>query len=309
MHSPVWQDNHPSYEMAEGWSDWEYYSDDYYDQESPTRDREIPGESGKVKAIGRKRRNSVSEGRKVRKRRKLVQTNNLPRPSLGESTESDASEACSPAPIVKWKEELARPEICVATDYESERVALLKDWRERFRVASWNSRSHTLTQEAGRNLDTVTVAIEHQCQRLGRPKQGSLAACSTCGPLPTRAKQSLTGSGISGNSPMRKECSNATGSVRNYSALTQSLGTNEGKDQGRGANHLSGTIKLREFAANIPHQAKVPGLKRKSQEDEPTPVSDSVPVQTKPRLVKSTGASVVELKKPVTRQSKRLKRE
>ncbi|KAL9117236.1 MAG: hypothetical protein Q9187_006231 [Circinaria calcarea] len=299
MHSPVWQDNDPSYEMAEGWSDWEYYSDDYYDQESPTRDRQTPGNSGKIKAIGRKRRNSVSEGRQVRKRRKLVQTNNPPQP---------------PAPIVKWKEELSRPESRVVGDYESERVALLKDWRQRFRVASWNSRSRTLTQVAGQNPDTVTAAIEHQCQRLGRPKQGSPTACSTCEPLPTRAKQSLTGSDTSGNSPTRNECPDATGNVRSYSALTRKLGTNEGNGptdhdgQGRGANHLSGTIKLREFAANILHQAKVPGRKRKSQEDEPTPEPDSVSVQTKPLFIQSTGASLVELTKPVTRQSKRLKR-
>lgn len=319
MYSPVWQDN-PSYEMAEVWSDWEYYSDDYYDQESPTKGKRLSEDSNKAGLTGGKRKKGSGDERIIRKRRKLVKTTGISKLSLGDPIGSDASEGCSPPSVVKWREGFSSPKAHLVIDRETERVALLKDWRERFRVTPENSqRLGTLTPVSPYpNLENLAASIESKSKQHRRPKQERPAAFPTCRYLPSRGKKSLNSPDTSSDPTPWNEHSNANGHISTDSALTRTLGTNGGKrstdrqdGQRTDASHSSATTKLREFAAKLSHQVKVPSYKRKrkTQENKPMPEPDNLLIQTKPRFVKDAGGAAVTLSTPVTRQSKRLKRE
>ena len=318
MHSPVWHDNHPSYEMAEVWSDWEFYSDDYYDQESLTKGKLLSEDSDKAGHSGGKRRRGLRDERKIRKRRKLVKTTGISKLSLSYPIGSDASEGCSPTSVVKWREGSFSPNVHLVGDHETERVALLKDWRERFRVIPENGqRLDALTSVSlSPNLDNLAVAIESKPKQYRRPKQENLPASPTCRHFPTRGRKPPNCSDIPSDPTSWNEPSDANGHVSTDSALTRTLGTNGGKrstdyQDGRrtDASHALAPTKLRKFAANLSHQVNVPSRKRKPQEDEPMPEPDSGLIQTKPRFVKDAGGTAVTLSPPVIRQSKRLKRE
>jgi len=77
---------------------------------------------------------------KKRKRRKLESTEEIPELSLGEPLDSDGgpSEPCSPTSVVIWKtEETYTPlKWPIVGDTDGTKVALLKDWRKRFKIAS-----------------------------------------------------------------------------------------------------------------------------------------------------------------------------
>jgi len=136
-------------EYGEDYTDWEgYYSDEYYDDidasksklEIQTSTTAVTSNEKPVAGVGLKRKSAGQRTPKKHKRRKLAPTQDIPELSLGESLDSDGelSEPCSPTPIVIWKtEETFTPlKWPVVGDREGKEVALLKDWRERFKIAS-----------------------------------------------------------------------------------------------------------------------------------------------------------------------------
>ena len=318
MHSPVWQDNHPSYDMVEIWSDWEYYSDDYYDQESQPNGKKPSEDSDKAGLTGRKRRKGSRDELRNRKRGNLMKMTGISKLSLGDPIGSDASEGRSPPSVVKWREESSGPKVHLVDDCETDRVALLQDWRERFGVSPENTLGlGTLTSVLPFPiLGNLAVPIESKSKQHRRPKQESPPASSTSWHYLSRGKKPLKGSGTASDATRWNERPTANGQISTDSASTRIVGTNGGKrstdhqdGQRTDASHSSATTKLREFAADLSHQAKVPSRKRKTQEDEPMPKPDSGSVQTKPCFVKGAGGAAVTPSPPVTRQRKRFKRE
>ncbi|MCJ1247564.1 hypothetical protein MMC30_004778 [Trapelia coarctata] len=143
----------PTYDLAqeysEDYTDYEgYYSDEYYDEIPASKSKSqkqtsatvAKGNEKPVARVGLKRKSAGQPTSRKQKRRKLAPTQDIPELSLGESLESDGdlSEPCSRTPIVIWKtEETFMPlKWPVMGDREGNKVALLKDWRERFKAAS-----------------------------------------------------------------------------------------------------------------------------------------------------------------------------
>lgn len=116
VHSPIMVED-PSLETVDTYSDWEYYSDDYYDDD--------PTIITKHKTNGEPRK----------KRRKLSSTENIPSLSLGSSIVDSSASMANSFKGVLWR-------VPVKTDdkielYEpgkGEQVALLSDWRELFKT-------------------------------------------------------------------------------------------------------------------------------------------------------------------------------
>ena len=106
------------YDQSPDLSDWEYDHDDYWDQDTPSkRKRNSASEDT----------NEINDGPK-KKRRRLDCKKDIPGLSLEGSNTA--------APTVIWKSKrdlLSSPEGPVVSAGQGEKVALLKDWRERFK--------------------------------------------------------------------------------------------------------------------------------------------------------------------------------
>ncbi|KAI9804381.1 MAG: hypothetical protein M1825_001279 [Sarcosagium campestre] len=140
MHSPVWLDTADN--LADNWSDWEYYSDDYYDQERPKRPvRPESTTAGEKLTPGLKRKRVEDD--KTSKRRKL-NTIEIENSALADEAR----------PVVRWRP-TEDPEIIPKLYQEgSERVALLQDWRERFPAAE---RSSSVGESGKQSVKSATL--------------------------------------------------------------------------------------------------------------------------------------------------------
>jgi hypothetical protein len=132
MPSPVYLED-PAFEMMGGYSDWEYYSDDYYDDD-PDLLKNNPQAGSPPAALKSRNRqtNSHTEQKRGRKR-KLVDTEDIPTLSLGgpglvEIVQNIGQNITG----TTWKTEKSVSEKLYHQG-EAKRVALLKDWRSVFR--------------------------------------------------------------------------------------------------------------------------------------------------------------------------------
>ena len=125
--SPPYIDSELDYDESPNLSDWEYDHDDYWDQDNLSK---------RKRNIARENTNKINNGPK-NKRRKLDCKEDIPGfPSEGSNTA---------APTVIWKskhDQLLPLEAPIVRAGQGEKVALLKDWRQRFksqhnRAASW----------------------------------------------------------------------------------------------------------------------------------------------------------------------------
>lgn len=124
MHSPVLVNYDPAVETASLPSDWEYYSDDYWDHDSVKRKTR---KLGKPEDAGGN--SIVTEERISRRRRKPKSTDCIPGLVLGEPRIA--------APTVVWREKKKMPEPPIAPAMDAgnvETVSLLEDWRKRFKL-------------------------------------------------------------------------------------------------------------------------------------------------------------------------------
>ena len=116
MQSPVWLSYDPSYETASVPSDWEFYSDDYWDEESTTKRKRKGDAKEKTIARGDSTGNSAE-----RKRRKLKRTEDVPEMSLDESV------VAAPTVVWKSKSDVLQPfEGPIVSEGQGERISLLK---------------------------------------------------------------------------------------------------------------------------------------------------------------------------------------
>ena len=182
MQSPVYLNDDPSYETASLPSDWEYYSDDYWDEESAKK-RKRKGDALEEIAV---EGNPIEHGLK-RKRRKLEGTGKVPEISLGESAVA--------APTVVWKSKsdvLQPSDGPVVSEGQGERVSLLKDWRERFKVFSNQKHPLSRPSEMQQNGSQKALAVVISSQSVERIDQDALPlrTLSNSHELPSRSKLS-----------------------------------------------------------------------------------------------------------------------
>lgn len=135
MHSPVLRDSDPSDDLAEYWSDWEYYSDDYYDELPARNKQDMASIGGESRQTGEKRRSIANNGGR-RKRRRKDSARDLRGMSFSDRAESGDRGARSITPIVVWRSKDDAKTESITHPGNGERVSLLKDWREMFGVPS-----------------------------------------------------------------------------------------------------------------------------------------------------------------------------
>jgi hypothetical protein len=115
VHSPIFADE-PGYELSEYHSDWEYYSDDYYDDD-PGLLKGNPQEGSPLKSLQPAKRG---------KKRKLADLDQIPDIDLGERAKlRDCIQGTVWAKPAALKDNIFRVG-------KSEKVALLSDWEVRF---------------------------------------------------------------------------------------------------------------------------------------------------------------------------------
>lgn len=151
MQSPVLVNWDPSIELEEDSTDWEYYSDDFWDEEAPKR----------------KRRKVVKDGLEhgkgtARKKRRVKAGESIPELSLGEpATSGDEKSARAEQPVV-WKTKGNSPKPPTVEAGMEENVSILKDWRERFKPQpSKNKKKATSNDISQQAVDEV---IEQQLE-------------------------------------------------------------------------------------------------------------------------------------------------
>ena len=115
IHSPIFADE-PGYELQEYHSDWEYYSDDYFDDD-PDLLKKNPQDGSPLKSQKQSKRG---------KKRKLADLNDIPELDLGERAKlTDCIRGTVWAKPTVWKDNTFR-------SGEADTVALLRDWQKRF---------------------------------------------------------------------------------------------------------------------------------------------------------------------------------
>ena len=179
MHSPVWQDYDPSFDTAEIWSDWEYYSDDYYDVDSPRKKRKINDQGH-----GTNQENDCGSGLK-RRRRKLRATDEIPEMSLEDPLHSDLDGLRQLAPVIIWRSKTEEDHIPVVSEGQEEKIALLKDWREKFKVPFQPKSNLSQREGVARRDSRKALAVVIEQKPAGKSTKGK-----------ERVKDSLQNPGI-----------------------------------------------------------------------------------------------------------------
>ncbi|KAI9875298.1 MAG: hypothetical protein M1830_008652 [Pleopsidium flavum] len=170
MHSPVWQEYDPSYDLTEFWSDWEYYSDDYYDEEPARKEKSMTRIRGGTVHTGGKRKTTSNDGGRW-KRRRLEPTADIPATTLDHFADSGAGTTTFTAPIVLWRSKESPQREPLFQQGNGERVALLKDWREIFGPNTYQGKrgSHMMSNKRilDPGIETQLLAEDHDVERKG----------------------------------------------------------------------------------------------------------------------------------------------
>ena len=132
MPSPVYLED-PAYEMMGGYSDWEYYSDDYYDDDPNLLKNNPQAGSPPASLKLRYGQANSDKAQKRGRKRKLVDTEAIPTlslngPGLVEIVQNIGRNIIG----TTWKVDKPESEEPYRQG-EAKRVALLKDWRNIFR--------------------------------------------------------------------------------------------------------------------------------------------------------------------------------
>lgn len=137
IHSPVLRDHDPSDDLTEYWSDWEYYSDDYYDEAPSRSNKDLLSNGGDSRQTGEKRKFIANNGGR-RKRPKQDSAEDIIRINFADRTGYGDGGSRSNAPIVVWRSKEVAKNETVTHQGNGETVALLKDWREVFGTPSYS---------------------------------------------------------------------------------------------------------------------------------------------------------------------------
>ncbi|KAL9613183.1 MAG: hypothetical protein Q9167_002260 [Letrouitia subvulpina] len=126
MQSPVWINHDPAFDADDIWSDWEYYSDDYYDEQTLKRKRRKIGS----------RDNGLDSASSTTSKPIMELTDQTPELSLNKIYNKDDLGSVRQRPIVMWKSRAKSPQLPIFDEKDAENIAILKDWRERFKLLS-----------------------------------------------------------------------------------------------------------------------------------------------------------------------------
>ncbi|KAL9020869.1 MAG: hypothetical protein Q9185_001940 [Variospora sp. 1 TL-2023] len=149
MHSPVLVNYDPALESAEVWTDWDDYSDDFFDSESPRPKQRKANAMGNAQAAAAKP-----------KRRKRKSSGNLSDFSLGEPASSNGERLHPrPQPTVVWKSRGDSPKLPIIRQGQEEQVSILKDWRSRIKPSPQSSDTKSGTSNGGQRA--IAVVIQH----------------------------------------------------------------------------------------------------------------------------------------------------
>ena len=155
--SPVYVDD-PIYETMNGCSDWEYYSDDYYDDD-PSLLKNNPQQGSPLQRNNVKKPSGLQRGKK----RKLAATSDIPELSLNGDSEPHLRIMRPWFKGTIWK--TSSPDNIEKKLYQpgvGERVALLGNWREVFRenpsIGSKRRQGWSARQPSHENPDTIARA-------------------------------------------------------------------------------------------------------------------------------------------------------
>ncbi len=119
MHSPVLINYDPAFESNDVLTDWDDYSDDYFDFDSPNS----------------KRRKVEKATSPSRKRRIPKSGKSLPELSLGDLMSADEETNARARSIVIWKATEDSQTMPILKHGQEEKVSILKDWKERFKLS------------------------------------------------------------------------------------------------------------------------------------------------------------------------------
>lgn len=131
MHSPILPDYSPIDDLTEFWSDWEFYSDDYYDEEPVKKAETTKSVEGRSSSFGMKRK-TLSKITGRRKRRRKGSTTDISEVISGDNVADPAGKTTSATSIVVWRSKETMKTEPVIHPSGGERVSLLKNWRETF---------------------------------------------------------------------------------------------------------------------------------------------------------------------------------
>lgn len=147
MHSPVWVNYDPAYEASDTWSDWEYYSDDYYDNQTFKRKRRKIGSQD----------NGMGMASDTTSKTIVDPTDQTPDSTLNEIHHGDNLGSVRQRPIVMWKSRAESPQPPIFDEKDAENIAILKDWRERFKVPSPTEPKGTMQRHENQRAIAVVI--------------------------------------------------------------------------------------------------------------------------------------------------------
>ncbi|KAL8740303.1 MAG: hypothetical protein Q9190_006978 [Brigantiaea leucoxantha] len=147
MQSPVWLNYDPDIDIDECWSDWDYYSDDFYDDEALKSKRQ---------EISHVQPGSQAAGERASKS-KIRPTDKISELSSGEAYDYTRRRSIQQRPIVRWKSRSTSPQLPVLDKNEGETVTLLKDWKERFKIQPSLAARRALRRSEGQRAFAVVI--------------------------------------------------------------------------------------------------------------------------------------------------------
>lgn len=148
LHSPVYLDEIAGYELQEYHSDWEYYSDDYMDDDPALEHRDLI---------------EHQTSRKRGKKRKLVETKDIPALDLNETKLITRS-----IKGTVWAKP-GRTEPPTHTVGQGDRISLMKNWRQVFSIkdGGWGRRTDATDNDESwaKDLGLADMGLQPQRQK------------------------------------------------------------------------------------------------------------------------------------------------
>ncbi|KAL8660923.1 MAG: hypothetical protein Q9202_006099 [Teloschistes flavicans] len=151
VQSPCLVNYDPGIELDDGWTDWEYYSDDFWDDETPKPKRQ------KVLNDG------IEHGQATgRKRRRMKAGERIPELSLGETATLDEEKLAAIEQPVVWKIRGNSPKPPTVKAGKGEKVSILKDWKARFKPQPSRSKGKATSKSVSQ--PAMAVGIDQQLE-------------------------------------------------------------------------------------------------------------------------------------------------
>ena len=294
--------------MAEVWSDWEYYSDDYYDQESSKGDRKAPKGVHHVGYNSGEKRKILDDDSITRKWKK-ARTENIPLQALDSTAENGRTMTSESPWNLRWKEKDNRSGIPIFNNHQQMgKVALLKDWRERFKVSAHkDSHGPSLPAEYVTQQSPDPEMVLRSRSQTGIPKKHMLKAHLNKGPIPSKATTPSSGVYVLEDPLSNKTNLKVSGFVTGNSVLSPGkkslLRKGSLRSQGISQAGANQATKNTVTQLSVWRESNLPSKERKSE--------DELGSASKTKLKSQESVPVVNEDKDlaVTRRSKRLRRD